>query len=520
MKTFSLFIILVESVGLLSQTAYAGTAPAPTASYLPSPQSTKSSVNLKQSYLLVKTASVANVSSPSSPNPSPSTVIVPSTAGPWDIGVNPEYNYGSHDNTAPTVFPVNAGQSLTLTYAGGTIQAGLGWPIDDADGDTSFPENGSTAFDGDIFPSFYMSPYPIYLVELVGVFTDANGVIQGKPFAVGDGPTKVTAPVGSTQLQLGINDGTYYDNVGSLIVQITESSTYSLSVSINGQSATSFPIEPTILSHIESNCSSAKVVHNSLPVSVRCIDQSTGTDYQGATPCSYTAKFTLGPNNNGGHDHTGGARPLACAPGDCPDLSDVIEDGDNDTIEEDGSTMVTYAAPEVSGDVILTLTGTDPNNNPIPSQNITFNVQVLGSGPGNWLPLSNEYLDVIINGADLNPSHQLGYYGTPNMSAAMELLGTSFVENLVPLKNIPSLLSQAGSLPWGGLYDIDQDWTTGHCGHRDGKTIDLSLKNLSYAARSALQQAAKQSKMNFYLGESPNSPLGSVPPSHWHAFIQ
>ena len=58
---------------------------------------------------------------------------------------------------------------------------------------------------------------------LIGVFTDASGVILGMPFIVGNGPLRKTAPLGAENLQLGINGPTGWlaSNGGSLTVGVT-----------------------------------------------------------------------------------------------------------------------------------------------------------------------------------------------------------------------------------------------------------------------------------------------------------
>jgi len=54
----------------------------------------------------------------------------------------------------------------------------------------------------------------------MGTFADAKGVIIGSPFAVGTQVTKVV-PAGATRLLLGINDDRFYDNSGSLVVDVS-----------------------------------------------------------------------------------------------------------------------------------------------------------------------------------------------------------------------------------------------------------------------------------------------------------
>jgi hypothetical protein len=77
--------------------------------------------------------------------------------------------------------------------------------------------------DGYRFPSFYLNAaeYPAYLEQVLGVFTDASGVIIGSPFLVRSTPRNLVVPSGATNIQFGINDFANTDNSGALIVQIS-----------------------------------------------------------------------------------------------------------------------------------------------------------------------------------------------------------------------------------------------------------------------------------------------------------
>src|SRR6185295_14689452 len=85
-----------------------------------------------------------------------------------------------------------------------------------------FDASDNVGNSGHVFPSFYMSPYPIYLNALVATFADASGNIVGTPFAVNNGPIDVVVPVGATRLQFGFNDDIFADNSGSLNVQVSD----------------------------------------------------------------------------------------------------------------------------------------------------------------------------------------------------------------------------------------------------------------------------------------------------------
>ncbi len=154
------------------------------------------------------------------------TTTVGGQQGPWLQSLNPSFGYGVDDNSAPDVltatsgFSFAAGGNFTVTYISGCESAGSGFACVDANGNTAYPFNNSPGSSGKVGPSFYMSPYPIYLSELVGTFAD-NGVIVGTPFALGNGPTVVTVPAGADELQLGINDDIYSDNTGSFTVDVS-----------------------------------------------------------------------------------------------------------------------------------------------------------------------------------------------------------------------------------------------------------------------------------------------------------
>jgi len=51
------------------------------------------------------------------------------------------------------------------------------------------------------------------LEALCGAFTDSSGNVI-EPLAIGDGPKAFVVPSGATQLQLGVDDGAYFDNFG------------------------------------------------------------------------------------------------------------------------------------------------------------------------------------------------------------------------------------------------------------------------------------------------------------------
>ena len=164
--------------------------------------------------------------------------FVPSNAGPWDITVNPAYPYGLPPGS-PQVGgigdihgdPVRVGKGggldlipgdiLTVVYESGLAHAGSGiW--NDAGGFVQIVGNPADLPPGNYVPQ---DQHPIYLLEMLGVFTDSGGVIIGSPFAIGNGPFSAPVPQGAEFFQLGFNDGWYNDNVGGgVYMKLTETS--------------------------------------------------------------------------------------------------------------------------------------------------------------------------------------------------------------------------------------------------------------------------------------------------------
>ncbi len=157
------------------------------------------------------------------------TTTIDGTQGPWTFSstLNSGSQYGTDSELPPVVldasdgFSFASGGTFTFTYLSGTMSVGSGFPFTDADGDTAFPVDAGVGSSGKVFPSHYMDPatYPINLGELVGTFATSGGVIVGTPFAIGDSAS-ITVPTGATQLQLGVNDDIFGDNVGSYTVEI------------------------------------------------------------------------------------------------------------------------------------------------------------------------------------------------------------------------------------------------------------------------------------------------------------
>ena len=188
------------------------------------------SVHHPATFIAFAAAFASFFAAPGSAAPISVTKAVNGTSGPWlySSSLNASFQYGTDSQLAPVLFNASdglafaAGDTLTIDYLSGMMSVGPGFPLTDAKGDTAAVTNAGTGSSGKVFPSFFMNSatYPTYLGELVGVFANSSGVIVGTPFAVGDAAS-VVIPSGATQLQLGINDDIFGDNVGSYTVQVT-----------------------------------------------------------------------------------------------------------------------------------------------------------------------------------------------------------------------------------------------------------------------------------------------------------
>jgi hypothetical protein len=117
-------------------------------------------------------------------------VAVDSHAGPWLQSLNPAYDYGAHDNAAPTVvnsansgISFTAGNTITITYMSGLVSAGGSLPYTDANGDTTSKYGcgpGLTEPNKFHLPCFYTDlSRNTYLMALIGCSPTATESSSG-----------------------------------------------------------------------------------------------------------------------------------------------------------------------------------------------------------------------------------------------------------------------------------------------------------------------------------------------------
>lgn len=157
-------------------------------------------------------------------------VSVSARAMPWTWtagGQNSAFSFGLQDGSSPEVVSVatglaiQPGNAVTVTYQSGVVATCEVCDFVDAGGWRTSLANHLIGSSGQLYPSAYLSGYPIYLMALVGAFTDHSGTLVGRPFFLGNGPTIISIPGGASQLQLGFNDDTFADDFGALNLELS-----------------------------------------------------------------------------------------------------------------------------------------------------------------------------------------------------------------------------------------------------------------------------------------------------------
>lgn len=141
-------------------------------------------------------------------------IVVPAASGPWLAEDNPTMAYQKPNESPafPVLIPVNTdwqGQTLGIICLGGTVNSG-GLPDNDCEGLSHFEasDHRYQSACGSYYPSHYLADneYPVYIMQLIGSFADANGQVIGKPFLIKSTERLHAIPRDAQFIQLGIND--------------------------------------------------------------------------------------------------------------------------------------------------------------------------------------------------------------------------------------------------------------------------------------------------------------------------
>lgn len=160
------------------------------------------------------------------------SVTVDGAAAPYDSVKNPQLRFGVDVNGVPNS---NAPPKVVRSEPHNNLDFGRGQIISIVvkEGRPIAGANGSAiGVGGAGVPGWPPSVAPCntapgcytgsttYLEQLLGAWTDQNGIVLGVPFIIGDGIRNIMAPKGAKQLQLGFNDAWYNDNGGSITVVV------------------------------------------------------------------------------------------------------------------------------------------------------------------------------------------------------------------------------------------------------------------------------------------------------------
>ena len=228
--------------------------------------------------------------------------------------------------------------------------------------------------------------------------------------------------------------------------------------------------------------------------------------------CSFQIQKNLGLGQGGhlspSHDQT--TRPLGIFIPTVPEVKVV-------NIPLEGYNFE-YEASDVSGDIELEFSAQNQDGVSFPVEKSTIHVQI-----PDLIRLDDiENLTMQNTGHIEDDDTEGGSYGTADFHTRLDLAIQDYYQlcrsSGIRDDEIISITSEAASLNWGGLYDINFDWRPSHCGHRLGNAIDIAMSNFRQSTnpnavtmRMILEQALRRRAFNF--------PIRNEGPSgvrHWH----
>lgn len=171
-----------------------------------------------------------------------------------------------------------------------------------------------------------------------------------------------------------------------------------------------------------------------------------------------------------------------------------------------GFLPVTYTAPEASGITSVNETGS-LNGVPIIPGVFTIGVEFDG------LQLANGN-GLIIDTASQMHDNNNGF-ASADMVSGIQDLPADFTDRLAQsnITNVPAIEFTALSLPQGGLFDFQTEWSPPHVSHRFGNDGDIAIRNLTRAQRAALAWTITNDGFTTPVpGERPSDPNAT----HWH----
>lgn len=239
---------------------------------------------------------------------------------------------------------------------------------------------------------------------------------------------------------------------------------------------------------------------------LQCLEKQNDGTRKAVAGCKIQYAFELG-DEDGGHAHGYSLRSDRF--GKIPELGEGI----TREIPETGL-ILTYIAPEAAGDVKIRFAAVDSNGRQIQGLNDSL---IRLRAVTNLLDLR----DSSHFGFSIDSHPGDGFYGTQSLNDALANTASQYESDLTkkfPKLPIPGLSSEAGSLEWGGLFDINRDWEAPHCGHRLGTEIDISMSVFANAkngkaAKKILARSIRDAGLALPV---PVESLRNPSANHWH----
>jgi hypothetical protein len=236
-----------------------------------------------------------------------------------------------------------------------------------------------------------------------------------------------------------------------------------------GQAATNFTMRPSVTS------STLNAGVQRLPLTISCFNVLTGAIINN---CNVTITHKARASS-GGHDHDSPSRPKG-----------TFQPASGST--GTSGLPTTYTAPEPSGIIDVTLTGTAPDGTALLPATFTIGVQIDGLAS---LGAGTNY-DLV--GATTN--HGDNHYGTASMNGALVTLADSYTAAFLNNR----LAYNDMSLVTGGLFDINGGWSPPHASHRMG--VDCDVRFVPATQRRRLRQLITAAGISTLFVEG----------DHWH----
>lgn len=316
-----------------------------------------------------------------------------------------------------------------------------------------------------------------------GLSLTSVGGVTGTPTQTGTFPFvgSVTDSSGATAMSTGCS---IVISPAQVTLEICDTGGHC--VSSASSTGPDFTVAPNLIANTGTvPCSYIPSASNQLDLVARCVD-STGSNLN----CSISIT-DAGDASFGGHMHSSPQPPA----GFSPDMT-----GLSLTSGSTGSSGLPflYTPHAVAESVMVTLTGTDPNGNPLPTSNARIDVDVSGLAA---MPASSPFYSLV--GA--MPAHPENHFALPYMNAALVGIAQDFAVAFPG-----SILSYNDmSLTEGGVFDLDLNWAPPHCGHRSlgGGTNNVDV---------ALVPTASMQKTLRALVKKYGGRVCVVHPTHWH----